>query len=200
MTTLNIENGEVMLVHGNSFLPKAIQFFMNLNRWLRLDFKPFYKEVANHTGIGIGNNQVFEAVAKGNKSLDINSHYYSKKGYVIKIYNLDLNSEQLFRLKTLCGLYKDIPYQYSNFIVWIVNILTLGFVWIGRTGTDASKEMFCSETTATTLFYITSPDTTVYSPHNKIHNKLRKFWRVSPYDIQKICEKYGTLKNTYIIE
>ena len=200
MTTLNIEAGEVMLVHGNKFLPKAIQFFMNLNRWLRFDFKPFYKEVANHTGIGIGNNQVFEAVAKGNKALDINSHYYSKKGYVIKIYNLDLNSEQLNRLKVLYGLYKDIPYQYTNFIVWIVNILTLGFVWIGRTGTDASKEMFCSETTSTMLFYATSPDTTIYSPHNKIHNKLRRFWRVSPYDLQKICEQYGTLKNTYIIE
>lgn len=200
MTDLKIEKGEVMIVHGSSFLPVAIQLFMNINRWLRLKFKPFYKDVANHTGIGIGDNKVFEAVEKGNKALDINSHYYSKKGYVIKIYSFDFNQLQLDHLTTYYNLYKDIPYQYTNFIVWIINILTFGFIWIGRKGTDASKEMFCSETTSTLIYYMTTPDLAVLSSHNKIHNKLRRFWRISPYDIQELCEKYGTLKSTYTIE
>lgn len=200
MEKLTINKGEVMIVHGNTILPILIQFFMNLNRWLRLEFKPFYKEVANHTGIGVDTDIVFEAVAKGNKPLDINSHYYSKKGYVIKVYSFDFNQIQLDHLKAYYELYKDIPYQYTNFFVWIVNILTLGFVWIGRTGTDAAKEMYCSETTSTLLYYMTTPDLAILSSHKKMHQKLRRFWRVSPYDIQKICEQYGTLKSTYVIK
>lgn len=192
-----VSKGQVILVHSHTFLPIGIQFMMNLYRWLRLDFKPFYKQVANHAAFGVGNNAIIEAIKEGTKVRDFFDAYSGRKNVVIKVYDYTWSSEQLNALDTLVDEYKDIPYEFTNFLVWPLNIITLGLIWIGRTGTKASKRIYCSELDATFLHYMTVPFLAKSETDDKMHNYFRRFWRKSPYQIEKFCDKYMTLVETY---
>ena len=196
---LEVEKGNVVLVHSHTFLPKGIQIMMNVSRWLRLDFKPFYKEISNHAAIGIGNNMILEAVKKGTKSGDFFGLYGNRTNVTIKVYEYNWSEDQLNVLDKLTPKYSDIPYEFSNFLVWILNIITFGIVWIGRRGTNASKQIYCSELISTMLYYMTVPFLSKNNAEVKMHNYLRKFWQKSPYQIEMMCEEYMKLKNTYIL-
>ena len=74
-----VSKGQVILVHSHTFLPIGIQFMMNLYRWLRLDFKPLYKQVSNHAAFGVGNNTIIEAIKEGTKVRDFFDAYAGRK-------------------------------------------------------------------------------------------------------------------------
>lgn len=55
---MKVEHGDILLFHSHGFLSQAIQFFMNVWRWVNFKFKPFYANVPNHVAMGVDHNSI----------------------------------------------------------------------------------------------------------------------------------------------
>ena len=189
--------GDIVLVHSTSFLAKGIQVFMNISRWLHLEFKPFYHTtITNHAGMGNVNNEIIEAVAKGFLSEEINQAYSKNKGTTLSVYRYPWTAAQKENLKATYARLQGHPYQFTNFLSYIVNIFTFGLVWFDY-GKSVSDKVYCSEGDATAIYFATALGMSI-NPHDAAtHKYFKRYWRTSPYKIEQWCKKYCELVNVY---
>lgn len=196
---IKIQKGDIILVHSTSFLARGIQVFMNISRWLHLEFKPFYhKKITNHVGMGDSNNMIFEAVAKGAISTEINEAYGSHKGTTITVYRYPWT---LCQQKSLSATYERLrnhPYQFVNFLSYIINIFTFGLVWIDL-DRSVSDRVYCSEIGGTAINKATGPEFARTVLDKITHEYFKRYWVTSPYKVEKWCKKNCTLVGTYTI-
>jgi hypothetical protein len=194
---IEVKQGDIVIVHAPHFLARVIQFFMNLSRWLRLDFKPIYKSVGNHTAVGLGSNIVVEATKHGVEFRDVNKAYPAGSGVKIKVYRYDMSFDQLVTVTNLATRLKNIPYQFDNLLIYPIYIITFGLVWIGRKATYALNKIYCSELTGIILYYTTVPIYWHQEKDEHTHYYFRTFWKTSPHRVERWCEKNCTLIATY---
>jgi len=60
-----VKKGDIILIHSHNLTARIIQFGMNLERWRKLDFTPFWSKVYNHAAICIEDGIIAEALSKG---------------------------------------------------------------------------------------------------------------------------------------
>lgn len=202
---MRIYDGNIMLIHSKNFTARLIHFGMNVKRWLTPSVvfnilrmrQPIWKKIDNHSGIGKKNNQVQEAIHDGIVTHDINVAFKDKKNNIIKIYLYNWTEEQLEVMRKIGENFEGKKYQFSNFLMWAVNILTFGVVWIGKKSNEADNKGYCTEIVGTQLYYATSPQYSKNEIEDDIHYLLTKYWKTSPSLLQNICEKYFTLHAIY---
>lgn len=190
---INTQSGDIVIVHSHNFTARGIQFFMNLWRWLHLDFKPFYKEIANHDAIGYKTGFVEEAIKEGTKINNVNTAYPQGCNKTVKVYRYNFTTEQIKAVEQMCIMLKDTPYQFSNLLVYPLYILTFGLVWLGKKGSDSFNKEYCSELISTIIYYATNPLIANDGLDRTTHKYFMKFWSSSPYKVQKWCEEYCQL-------
>lgn len=196
---IQIERGDIILVHSKGFLPRGIQLFMNITRWTQGKFKPFYDtNITNHVGMGYGDNMIIEAVKEGVVPEEINKAYEGHKGTVISVYRYPWTKVQLKSLDNTFGKLKGKPYQFTNFLSYIVNIFTFGLIWLdgGKSVTDAE---YCSEVVGTAIYKATDNRIAKTDFNAATHKYFEKYWRTSPYKIELWCKKYCTLVSVHTI-
>lgn len=194
---IQVEPGDIVIVHAHHFLARGIQFFMNVYRWLQLDFKPFYKQVANHAGMGNYYNEIIEAAKEGVVSKNINEVYPEGCNRVVKVYRYHWTPEQIESINESFSKLKGKPYQFTNFLSFIAYILSFGLFWPGRKGREASNQIFCSEFDSTCIYLATAWNLAVTTDDNKAHKFFSKYWNRSPYQVEQWCEEYCDLVEVY---
>lgn len=170
-----IKKGDIILVHSYNFLGKLIQFGMNLERWRKLDFTPFWSKIYNHAAICIEDGIIAEALAEG-ITIDLWEYTYGKsQDKDVVIYRPDLTKIELMTLRYEASKYSGVRYQFINFLQYIPKIL-FG-IWLGATHKRSEDELYCTEYVALVL--------------NKVSKGVLfpKYWETSPNDIHTWCEK-----------
>ena len=196
---IELQFGDIVTVHSHHFLAKAIQFFMNVNRWIRFDFKPFYKEVSNHSAMALNDNLIIEATKDGVVIHDVNKVYPKGCNKTIKVYRYYFSDTQKDSINRLSIKLKDTPYQFDNFLLYPLYILTLGILWLGRKASYSFNRIYCSELVATLLYYATVPTSWVKNKDEHTHYYFRTFWKTSPHRVERWCEKNCTLIETHVL-
>lgn len=195
---MKVQHGDIVVFHGNSFISKGIQLFMNLWRWVNLEFKPFYKNVPNHIAMGDNNNMIIEAVDKGIKRVDFDKRDYGKKA-TVKVYRYPWSVWQEKEINKLYDKYEGTPYQFINFLQYIPYILSVGLLWIGTRGGKSDKKLYCSEFAARIIHDATGPRLLKSRNDIESNHYFRDYWKISPLQVARWCELYGTLIATYEI-
>lgn len=118
-----LKKGDFILVHSHNFSAKIIQFGMNVERWLHLDFSPFWAKIYNHAALCVTNEVIAEALSTG-ITLDLFERAYPKGcNKEILIFRPNWTDKQLKRLYTEATKYKGVKYQFVNFLQFIPKIL-----------------------------------------------------------------------------
>lgn len=186
MNNLNLKPGDIVLTRSNSFLSKAIRFFMNKERkkW-KLSKRELYSHaatiiemwgriyVAEALGTGINVRPFDEAY--GNKLKDIKVKT-PKKNYSKK-------EQELISKIASNDSHKPHRYDFLNFIYHIDSIRRTTDPdkkkWIGPKGDKAKKRLYCTEAVATWSNAV-RPDT------------FKEPWATSPIDVD--LNKYYKVK------
>jgi hypothetical protein len=134
--------GDILIVRGNSWLSRAIRYFMGIyikSRNIKVDF------VSNHCATIIdmwGVLMVIEANAAGIEARYTIDDYLLK--YKFKVKRV-IGKEVPSTYSREAGRYLAIPHKYDflNFIYHIVMVYT-GH-WIGPKGYKATHRLYCSE-------------------------------------------------------
>ena len=196
---MKVQHGDILSFHGHSFISLGIQFFMNIWRWIHFDFKPFYKKVPNHIAMGYNDNDIIEARAEGVfiSSLD---HYLEGKGCTtINVYRYPWSDEQKKEITRYYEQYEGTKYQYVNFFQYIIFILTLGLLWIGRKRESSDNKIYCSELAARIIYYSTRLTLAKSEEDHAAHMFFRNYWKVPPYQLDRWCQDNTSLVTTYEI-
>jgi len=196
---IKIQKGDIILVHSTSFLARGIQLFMNITRWTQGKFKPFYDtNITNHVGMGYGGNIIIEAVKDGVVPAEINRAYMGNTGTVITVYRYPWEDIQLDSMDDTFAKLKGKPYQFTNFLSYIVNIFTFGIVWLDH-GKSVTDKEYCSEVAGTAIYRATDAEISCRMIDILTHDNFKKYWRTSPYKVETWCKKYCTLVATHTI-
>lgn len=192
---IKVKKGDIVLVHSNGILAKAIHLGMRLKYWFSLDFND--RKIQNHGAIGVGRNAILEAIGRGVVLHNVNKAYKDKKNTIISVYSFNWDEEALEILDTMKDKLKGKKYQYSNFLTWAVNIFTFGKVWLGKKEADSMERQYCHETVGTCVYFMTQNPK--YPLEYAAQKFFKKFWKTSPNKTEKFCRKYGTLTGEYYI-
>jgi hypothetical protein len=184
---MKVQHGDIVVFHGHSFVSRGIQFFMNVWRWVNLEFKPFYKSVPNHIAMGDNNNVIIEAVEKGIKRVNFATRDYGKKA-TLSVYRYKWSDQQIKIIDTLYNKYEGTPYQFINFLQYIPYILSVGLLWIGTRGNKSDKKLYCSEFVAKIIHDITVPGVAKSLKDLDANSYFRDYWKVSPLQVSRWCE------------
>lgn len=196
---ITIQKGDIVLVHSTSFLAKGIQVFMNITRWTQGKFKPFYdKGITNHIGMGYGNNMIIEAVKDGVVPEEINKSYEGHTGTVITIYRYPWSDIQLDSMDDTFAKLKGKPYQFTNFLSYIVNIFSFNTIWLDH-GKSVTDREYCSEVAGTAMYRATDTEVAATVLDIVTHDYFKKYWRTSPYKVETWCKKYCVLVSKTVI-
>lgn len=195
---MKVQHGDIVVFHGHGFISLAIQLFMNMWRWMNLEFKPFYKKVPNHIAMGDNGNVVIEAVADGIKRVNFATRDYGKK-QTVKVYRYPWSIKQERQINVYYAKYEGVPYQYVNFLQYIPYILTVGILWLGRRGKASDNRLYCSEFAAKIVHEITSPEYAKSYKDLDAHLYFRDYWKISPLQVARWCEVNCELVSTYEI-
>lgn len=169
---MEIKKGDILLVHSYGIMGRIIQFGMNLEKWLRFDFK--WHKIYNHAAIAIQDGVISEALAKGITPHTFEKAYGSSKNKELVIYRPDWTEEELWNLPIIALEYDKVNYQFLNFIQYIPKIF-LG-VWLGRTHKKSQNKLYCTEYVGLVV--------------HRLRNYLfKRYWRTSPNDIGEWCVK-----------
>jgi len=217
---MKINEGDIILVHNKSIVGRLIQVGMQLIRFTTLKTlwkivrgkEPIWKFLWNHGEMGRRRNTVQGAIETGVKtrisikafkgmkkadSLDEAKKKYKKKIVVRYSYNWDL--DQLVVGEVIAKQIEDTVYQFDNFLLYLVYILSLRLIWLGRQSNKADNAIYCTEANSMKMFYMTSPNLATKETDHSVHFKLRKYWIGHPLVQQEICEKYCKLEDIYYI-
>lgn len=146
--------GDLVFVKSKGFLPWAIRFFMRIYAKLKYGYNPTV--IYNHMGI-IGSHgneiRVGESTAKGFPFRMLTDAYKLEDwGNRVVVYRFCDDSSELSydkmavinnKIKTLS--FDQTPYEFWNFIWWIVFIMSGFKIYIGAKGRKARKKMYCFE-------------------------------------------------------
>lgn len=198
MSSLRTQQGDILIFHGHSWISLAIQFFMNAWRWINFDFKPFYKHsVPNHVAMGDTNNNIIEARAEGVFICPLD--HYAKDGgrVIIKVYRYPWDDKQIREINKYYGKYEGTPYQYVNFLQYIIYICTFKLLWLGKKREASDKKLYCSELAARIIYFVTRMELAKSNQDNDTHMYFRDYWKISPYVLNRWCECNCELITTY---
>jgi hypothetical protein len=195
---MKVQHGDIIVFHGHSFISKGIQFFMNLWRWVNLEFKPFYKNVPNHIAMGDNDNTIIEAVEKGIKRVDFATRDYGKKA-TVSVYKYEWSVWQEREINRLYDKYDGTPYQFINFLQYIPYILSVGLLWIGTRGSASDKKLYCSEFAAKIIHDATMAGLSKSKEDMDANGYFRDYWKISPLQVARWCEVNCKLVVTYEI-
>lgn len=137
----------ILLTIGNNFIAKGIQFFEFIYEKFGKNTKS--KKMYNHAVFCyVKNNNwwIQESLSDGasKPKLLIESKYWAKNNFVVKTLKASYSDEDLKRCIAWCeskgGTTK---YDFLGIGAWIVKTFTNK--WIGKTGEESEKRMYCSE-------------------------------------------------------
>lgn len=181
---LLLNSGEIVLVHSETIIARLIQWFENLSNRLKGKSKEFKY---NHVGLGIGENQIAEAVESGIEIKDFVNAYGRTTNKTILIYEIpNLTDEQKQQIKDFSKSLEGVPYQYNNFLQHIVSILTFGTLWPEKSEKFDDK-LYCSEFVSMVLWTVLKLES------------FRSWWKVRPDEIQDYAARNWILKRRYVI-
>ena len=129
-----MEDIYLVYVRGKGFMPRAIQFFMRL---YALRFNRVWRKPVNHADI-VYSGLAWGSIAHGflPRTVDI------YKGVTIYPFRLETNKTQK-EIIDILERYKYRPYDFKNFIDFIVKLFT--GKWTGHTRQYAEAKLFCIE-------------------------------------------------------
>jgi len=206
-----IEAGDVVMVHSKKPIGRLIQFGMNLIRWTSIKSilrilqgkEPIYKFIYNHGGMGRFSNTIQEAIAKGVKTRNESLAYphmklassledarLNSKKYIIAVYRYNWTQRQLIAHENLSNSIENIKYQFDNFLLYLIYILSFRIIWLGKQNIKATNNIYCTEANSYKMFYMTNPLLSTNKIDKDIHYRLRKYWIGHPLKQQLICEDY----------
>lgn len=204
---MNVNRGEIVIVHSNNVSALLIQFGMNLMRWMNpmtwyrlvkgVSKHKIWRTIFNHDGMGRDTDMVQEAVSKGTVTHNLDAAYSGRNNITIRVYRYEWSEEQLDAMEKIAVRMEGKKYQFDNFIQWAVYILTFGTVWFGKSGSKALNKIYCSELNAMKMYYATAPNLSRNDTDDEIHQMFMRYWRVNPKQVQDFCEKYCKLVNEY---
>lgn len=146
-----IQTGDILLVNSNSFLSKAIRYFMNI---LRKKKKLPKQWIGSHAGTFIwinGDLFVAESVKNGFRINLFDRHYSNMNDFEIRRprpYSKDeedLIFDKVFKLQEISD-----TYQFLNFIQWIFYIIFNVNIF----GKGGSNITYCYESTLRIRKYV----------------------------------------------
>lgn len=140
--------GDIILVHGGSFLAKGIQFFMNIYR-SKQDLAK--RKLYNHVAVVIdlyGQKYIAEAVAKGVQVIPDADKYVATRDCTVLTWVNPLTAKEKAELSREAAKYALEIHRYDvlNFPYQIKYIMT--GKWRGPTGDKAERRIYCSELAA----------------------------------------------------
>lgn len=186
MNNMKIGAGEIFLDHAHNVTGRVIQFGMNLERWRKLQFRPFWKKVYNHAGIGIGGNELSEALGGGITNQDINVAYRDDKNKEFLIYKIPgTTAQHLKEIKKISKEYNGVKYQFINFLQYVPKIL-FG-VWLGKKEKGSEDRLYCTEYVGMILWKVYGIE------------QFKDYWVTSPSEVQNWCKENCILVNEYKI-
>ena len=147
----DLKTGDIGMTHDSGFLPKAIRYFMNIyaNKFYGKSANKYY----NHTFIILRRKEgiyAIEAAGKGMVGKLIQDRFtedYIKNNILFCRPAKDFDNVEKSKIRdTIIKLaLKAIRYQFSNFISWIIYILTKGGINLLRN--SKINRAFCFELT-----------------------------------------------------
>lgn len=172
---------------------------MNVSRWFGFKFKPFYAEVPNHIAMGDNDNNIIEARAEGVfiTSMDADSIVKGKK--TIRVYRYPWSNKQETQINLMYDAFEGTPYQYANFLQYIIYIFTFGLLWIGGRGTSTSNKIYCSELAARILYMITVRELAKSDADHEAHIYFSRYWKIDPLQVETWCKINCELVQEYNI-
>lgn len=174
-----LKKGDFILVHSHNFSAKIIQFGMNVERWLHLDFSPFWDKIYNHAALCITDKVISEALPEG-ITIDLLEQAYKKgDNKELIVFRPHWTPVELQKLYTAATKYKGVEYQFLNFLQFIPKILFN--VWLGKTHKSSKDKLYCTEYLGAVANDISGGK---YFP---------KYWKTSPNDVYKWCLENATL-------
>lgn len=137
--------GDVILVHGGSWLAKQIQHWMNKYR-IKKGLEP--RVLWNHVAVIIdlwGQQYIAEAQAKGVQIIPDVDKYLKNNTCKVKTWVKPLNTQEKNLFSKTAVEYALIPHRYDflNFFYQMYYITT--GKWIGPKDIKANKRVYCSE-------------------------------------------------------
>lgn len=153
MITKDLQNGDIIAVSGTSFLAKSIQKFMKIYARKTYGVDPWiaYNHTMTVVSTTVGNILVAEAIGRGfvirniSDALDWDAYKY----YPLVFRPVDpFTSVELYRLRkqALNFAFKNIEYEITNFIWWVLYILSNRKIDLAPKNSE--KKLFCFETSA----------------------------------------------------
>ena len=196
---MKVQNGDILIFHSHSLLSRIIQFFMNL--WQYVGFMtPDKLSTPNHVAMGDKDNCIIEARAEGVYISPFNDILKTKMNGTIKIYRYPWSTMQYEDINNNYIKYEGRPYQYINFLQYILFIISFGAIWIGRKGNMADKKMYCSELAATIMYSATREGLAKSDTDRDAHLYFRHYWKVSPFVLYRWCSINCDLVTTYLVD
>ena len=142
---VDLKVGDIILVHGGSFLARGIQFFMNIYRKrLGLPKRKLYNHVAVVVDL-YGELYVAEAHAKGVQVLPNAVQYVESQDCLVLTWAKPLTKSEQSLFSREAVKYALIPHRYDvlNFFFQMKYILT--GMWRCPVGSKSVKLIYCSE-------------------------------------------------------
>lgn len=168
----DIKTGDIGLSINDSFLAKGIRFFMNVYR--RVKGLP-KRQLFNHSFHFVwleGELFVAEAIAKGGVLRPYRGAYLKKHiRHMVKTPIDPYTDEEKKELKrfTITFIGQNHEYQFLNFPIQILYVISGGRWWIGRKGKKSRERVYCTETTAICI--------------NSVRETWERPWAANPLDI-----------------
>jgi hypothetical protein len=137
--------GDIILVHGGSFIARAIQYFMNIYRIRKgLPKRKLYNHVATVVNMW-GSLYVAESDRYGVQVLPNAKAYVAKNDCLVLSFKKPLTLIEKDKWSKLASTMALEPHKYDflNFIYQIKYVLT--GQWSGPTGDKSKKRVYCSE-------------------------------------------------------
>lgn len=140
-----LEVGDIILVSGTSFLPKGIQFFMNIYRKKKgLPKRKLYNHVAVVVDLW-GNKAIGEAQAKGIQIIGDADKYVNGQDCLVLTWKkpLTVKEKNKFSMEAISKALIPTRYDVLNFFYQMRYVLT--GKWKGPKGEKSEKRLYCSE-------------------------------------------------------
>ena len=146
MTDKNqVEVGDIILVAGTGFLPKGIQFFMNIYRKRKgLPKRKLYNHAAAVVDLW-GTQWIAEASAKGVRVFQYPNDYVRRQDCKVLGWVEPLDDSEKEALSKTAIAYALHPTRYDVMNFWYQARYILTGKWKGPIGEKAKKRVYCSE-------------------------------------------------------